>query len=134
MENSKVSTKIRCKKYFKINSAEPIDPEDIKVTLKSQENNSPNEEDNSLFLPALWAYFQACQQGMLNDNSPVPWEEIIRNYLKSQTIDTSQYSLEEKEWILFLKYIMSDSNTIDWSDNKEVREFLLKAYNLVKAN
>lgn len=126
-ESSEVIT-VRYKSYFKVNndSPEKINLDDIEVDINT--NSTPNgnsnqtqEKPNSLALTVLWAYFSACQQGLLTKNKTLPWEEIESR--------TKKDDFDFQQWFSFLDNIINE-NWIDWiKDPQELKERTLEAYN-----
>jgi hypothetical protein len=118
----KYSTKITCERYFRINSAEPINPEDIEISVNYNGDDNDNhaesvEEPNLLVMSILWAYYQACEQGLLKEGLPAPWEEIAE-------------SDEDDKWVEFLKCINSHPGWSNWIEEpQKAKEHIIEIYN-----
>lgn len=121
MSSSK-STTVRLQRYYKVTKAspKPLSPEDIHVDI-NQASHMPShvsDQPNSFALALLWSYYQACQQGSLDEALPSPWEII--------TLDAPD---EETLWIRFLKEMITDKTWVDWiQDPKEVKRRALTAF------
>ncbi len=125
----KYTKRIKCKHYFQVNSSEPIDPDDLKISVKNENEDKSSNEYNPLFLPTLWAYFQTIQTGLLTEKSAGPWEEIIKRYIENKGKNMSR---EEKEWIEILEELLGEEDT-DWTNNlDEIYQRVLRAYQRIR--
>ncbi|MGM0501492.1 MAG: hypothetical protein ACQERJ_03090 [Bacillota bacterium] len=125
------SITIKYKSYFEINNSdsEKINLEDIDVNVST--NNSENQqfkpskaEPNFLALTVFWAYFRACQQGMINLNSPVPW----RQFEKEEDFKVEGNDFDYEDWFKFLNNIVDD-NWAEWiKDPQKIKKRALIAY------
>ncbi|MGM0501673.1 MAG: hypothetical protein ACQERJ_04015, partial [Bacillota bacterium] len=125
------SITVKYKSYFKINNSdsEEINLEDIDVNVST--NNSENQqlkqskaEPNFLALTVFWAYFSACQQGMINLNSPVPW----RKFENEEDFEVGGNDFDYEVWFKFLNNIV-DSNWSEWiKDPQKIKKRALSAY------
>jgi hypothetical protein len=105
-------------------SSEPIIPENISINLQLEPKQSEIKETlNSMALSILWAHFEACRQGLLDEDLSVPWEKIPEDGT----------SPEETQWVFFLKSMIIDATWVEWlKDPMEVRRRSMAAYRHMK--
>ena len=145
MEDDFETITVRYRSYFKINNQnlEDINLDDIEIEVSS--NNSDRKDDNSntekniqtteepnlLVLTVLWAYFTACQQGILDQEAPVPWAEVEIN---QNDISSQRGEFDYQEWLKFLNNIV-DKNWTNWiSEPEEIKQRALMSYRQLKYN
>lgn len=120
--SSEKSVTVRFRKYLLVEttSPEPIRPEDITIDIipKTQQKNEVSQP-NFLALCTLWAHFEACHQGLLQENKPAPWETFGNE--------------KEDLWTQFLNHMVTDDNWPSWMTNSdEIKERSIMAYNILK--
>jgi hypothetical protein len=85
------------KKYFMIKSEKEVNPEDFSVKIKTadQERNKSSPETEYIALSAIWAHYQACILGLLEEDKPAPWEEKSRDWLQFITELIKEFDLKK---------------------------------------
>ncbi|MEJ6949883.1 hypothetical protein [Natronospora cellulosivora (SeqCode)] len=108
--NNKIIKTVKFKKQFKITKDSPkmLKPEDISINVGPK--NPGEKKANSHLLSTLWAYFQAYQMGLLEEDNSIPWEGISKERIES--------SQEENPWYSFLSNIVDDELP-QWIRNPE---------------
>lgn len=124
------STKVTFTRYFKVHktSSEPIIPENISINLQLEPKQSEIKGTlNSTALSILWAHFEACRQGLLDEDLSVPWEKMPEDR------EGQLPSTEETQWVFFLKSMITDATWVEWlKDPMEVRRRSMAAYRQLK--
>ena len=111
------TTTARIQKTFKIktNSPEKISPEDLQIKTALASGKKTVKKSNYFLLSALWAHYQAYQQGQLTKDAPAPWEKI-------KTADNRT----SKKWSDFVNYIKEVESDSWHNDIKTFKELTIK--------